>query len=145
MSAQPLQPTQALARFIAASTPADLPPKVTHEAKRAILNWIGCAVGASEHPTVENALAALLPFAGAEQATILGRHERTDILHAALMNGMTSHTFDFDDTHLRTVIHPAGPVASAILALTEYTPRSGMDYLHAFALGVEVECRIGNA
>ena len=28
---------------------------------------------------------------------------------AALLNGITSHTFDFDDTHLKTIIHPAGP------------------------------------
>ena len=72
-------------------------------------------------------------------------HERVDILHAALFNGMTSHTFDFDDTHLKTVIHPAGPVASAILALAEYMPVTGAEFLHAFVLGVEVECRIGNA
>ena len=30
---------------------------------------------------------------------------------AALLNGISSHTFDFDDTHLKTIIHPAGPVA----------------------------------
>jgi 2-methylcitrate dehydratase PrpD len=43
------------------------------------------------------------------------------------------------------VIHPSGPVASAILALAERQPVSGEDFLHAFILGVEVECRIGNA
>jgi len=142
---QSAQPTQALAGFIRASQVSDLPHKVAHEAKRAILNWMGCAIGASEHPTINNALAALLPFCGPQQATILGRRERTDILHAALMNGMSSHTFDFDDTHLKTVIHPAGPVASAILALAEYMPVTGPQFLHAFALGVETECRIGNA
>jgi len=140
-----LQPTRALAQFVATATPSALPEKVRHEAKRAILNWIGCAVGASTHPTVNNALAALQPFFGPPQATILGRRERGDILNVALLNGMTSHTFDFDDTHLKTVIHPAGPVASAIVALAEYQPVTGSALLHAFALGVEVECRIGNA
>ena len=43
------------------------------------------------------------------------------------------------------MIHPSGPVASAILALAERTPVSGADFLHAFILGVEVECRIGNS
>src|SRR5664279_278045 len=139
------QPTLALARFVAHSKIDDVPPPVVHEAKRAVLNWIGCAVGASQHETVNRALAALTPFVGPAQATVLGRHERVDILHAALFNGMTSHTFDFDDTHLRTVIHPAGPVASALLALAEFVPASGRQFLHAFVLGVEVECRIGNA
>ena len=44
---------------------------------------------------------------------VLGRGERVDMASAALVNGITSHTFDFDDTHLKTIIHPAGPVASA--------------------------------
>ncbi|HXR55386.1 MAG TPA: MmgE/PrpD family protein [Casimicrobiaceae bacterium] len=140
-----IAPTRALARFAREARARDLPTAVRHEAKRAVLNWIGCAVGASAHATVERELAALLPFAGPAQASILGRSERIDILNAALTNGTSSHTFDFDDTHLRTVIHPAGPVASALLALSEFKPCSGADFLHALAIGVDVECRIGNA
>ncbi len=37
-------------------------------------------------------------------------------MNAAFLNGACRHIFDFDDTHLKTIIHPAGPVASAILA-----------------------------
>ena len=59
----------------------------------------------------------------APQATVLGRAEKIDIASAALLNGITSHTFDFDDTHLKTIIHPAGPVASAVLALALCTIR----------------------
>ncbi|MDH3267088.1 MAG: MmgE/PrpD family protein, partial [Gammaproteobacteria bacterium] len=66
-----------------------------------------------------------------------------DILHAALLNGITSHVLDYDDTHLATIIHPAGPVASAILALGERLGTSGEEFMHAFILGVETECRIG--
>jgi 2-methylcitrate dehydratase PrpD len=139
------EPTLALARFVAYTKPQDLPERVRREAKRAILNWLGCAIGASHHDTVKRAIAALAPFAGPPQATVLGRHERFDIFHAALLNGMTSHTFDFDDTHLKTIIHPTGPVASALLALAEHTPVSGEAFIHAFVLGTEVECRIGNA
>ncbi|HEV7802997.1 MAG TPA: MmgE/PrpD family protein [Burkholderiales bacterium] len=137
--------TRTLARFVVEHEASNIPEGVRHEAARSFLNWMGCAVGASRHETVENALAALSPFSGAPEATVLGRAERLDIMHAALMNGITSHTFDFDDTHLKTVIHPSGPVASAILALAERTPVSGQAFLHAFILGVEVECRIGNS
>src|SRR3546814_1237163 len=66
-------------------------------------------------------------------------------LHAALLNGITSHVLDYDDTHLKTIIHPAGPVASALLALAEIRPLSGRDLLTALIVGIEVECRIGNA
>ena len=77
-------PTLALARFVEHSSAANLPAPVVHEAKRAILNWVGCAVGASRHATVSRSLAALKPFMGPPQATVLGRRERVDILHAAL-------------------------------------------------------------
>ena len=140
-----MEVTRTLARFIVNHRAAELPQKVRHEAARSFLNWVGCAVGASRHETVERALAALNEFSGPREATVLGRGDRLDIMLAALMNGTTSHTFDFDDTHLKTVIHPSGPVASAILALAERRPVRGDEFLHAFILGVEAECRIGNA
>jgi 2-methylcitrate dehydratase PrpD len=140
-----MEVTRALARYVVEAKPAGVPEPVTREAVRSIVNWLGCAVGACRHEAVECALAAMAPFAGPKQAHVLGRADKTDILNAALMNGITSHVFDFDDTHLPTIIHPSGPVASALFALAEYRPVTGAELLHAFILGVEVECRIGNA
>jgi 2-methylcitrate dehydratase PrpD len=137
--------TRTLARFVVNARPGDAPSGVRKEAARTLLNWVGCAVGGSRHETVEIALAALAPFSGPAQASVLGRRERLDVLNAALLNGISSHVFDFDDTHLKTIIHPAGPVASAILALAEHRPVAGRDFQHALILGTEVECRIGNA
>ncbi len=140
-----MEVTRILARFLVSHKVADLPEAVRHEGARSLLNWVGCAVGASRHETVKRALSALYDLSGPRDASILGRRERVDIFQAALLNGATSHTFDFDDTHLKTVIHPSGPVLSAILALAERQPVSGRDFLHAFILGVEAECRIGNS
>lgn len=137
--------TRKLARYVVTARREDLPAPVRKEATRTLLNWMGCAVGGSRQEAVARALAAMAPFSGPAQATVLGRKERLDVLTASLLNGISSHVFDFDDTHLRTIVHPAGPVASAILALSEYRPVSGADFLHALILGVEVECRIGNA
>ena len=145
MSNDNIAATAILARYCAASRYDNLPSNVVHEARRALLNWAGCAIGASAHPTVEIAWNALRPFAGAAQATLLGRCERTDILHAALINGISSHVLDFDDTHPDTLVHPSGPVASAVLALAEHRGASGRDLINAFVLGVEVECRVARA
>ena len=145
MSNDNIAATAILARYCAASRYDNLPSNVVHEARRALLNWAGCAIGASAHPTVEIAWNALRPFAGAAQATLLGRRERTDILHAALINGISSHVLDFDDTHPDTLVHPSGPVASAVLALAEHRGASGRDLINAFVVGVEVECRIARA
>src|ERR671917_1364711 len=137
--------TQVLADFVVRSTPDDIGAPVYAEAVRSFLNWTGCAVGGSIHPTIDITLAAVRQFAGPGQATVLGRGDKLDLLHAALVNGISSHVFDFDDTHLKTIIHPAGPVASALLPLAETRGMNGREFLHAFILGVEVECRIGNA
>jgi len=137
--------TAALARFASTARFEDLPPEVLHQGRRTFVNWLGCAVGGARHEAVSTAAKALLPFAGRPQAQVLGRAERTDIVTAALLNGIASHVFDYDDTHLKTIIHPAGPVAPAVLVLAEQRGLSGAAALHALVLGVEAECRIGNA
>jgi 2-methylcitrate dehydratase PrpD len=137
--------TRVLSEYVVEAKFADVPEPVRQEAVRSLLNWTGCTIGGSHHLAVERALSAVLPFAGKPQANLLGRSEKLDVLNAALLNGISSHVFDFDDTHLKTIIHPAGPVASALLALSQFQPMSGAEFLHAFILGVEVECRIGNA
>lgn len=137
--------TKRLADWVTESDFDSIPEPVRREAVRTLLNWIGCAVGGSGHDSVDVALRALRPFMGQRNASLLGRAEKVDALNAALLNGISSHVFDFDDTHLKTVIHPGGPVVSAILALAEHRPVSGRNFLHALIIGVEVECRIGNA
>jgi len=136
--------TQILADFVATHPSKGWSDGVEHEAHRTVLSWAGCAIGASRHPTVEAALAAVRELAPGAQATILGRSERVDMGSAALLNGITSHTFDFDDTHLRTIIHPGSPVASAAFALAEHIGASGRQFVDALVLGVDVACRVGN-
>lgn len=144
-AAAPKEVTRILARYVVSARMGDVPAPVRKEAARTLLNWVGCAIGGSRNDAVNIAVSALSPFFGPEQASLLGRKERLDIFHAALLNGISSHVLDFDDTHLRTIIHPAGPVVSAILALSEYRSVSGEDFLNAMVLGIEAECRIGNA
>ncbi|HWZ72799.1 MAG TPA: MmgE/PrpD family protein [Casimicrobiaceae bacterium] len=136
--------TQILADFVTRHPSQGWDASVDREAHRTLLNWVGCAIGASQHATVKAALAAVLELAPAAQATILGRVEQVDVASAALLNGITSHTFDFDDTHLKTIIHPAGPVASALLALAEHYGATGRQFIDALVLGIDVECRVGN-
>ncbi len=136
--------TQVLAQFVATHPSRGWSDAVDHEAHRTFLNWLGCAVGAAQHEAADAALAAVRMLDPAPQATVLGRKDRVDMANAALVNGITSHTFDFDDTHLKTIIHPAGPVASAVLALAEHRGSSGRDVIDALVLGIDVSCRVGN-
>lgn len=136
--------TQILAKFVATYPSRGWGDTVDHEAHRTFLNWLGCAVGAARHEAADAALAAVNMLQPAPQATVLGRSEKVDMANAALINGITSHTFDFDDTHLKTIIHPAGPVASAVLALAEQIGASGRAVIDALVLGIDVACRMGN-
>ena len=137
--------TQLLAQFVAQHPSRGWSDTVDHEAHRTFMNWVGCAVGAAHHDTARAALAAVQMLQPAAQASLLGRSERVDMASAALINGISSHTFDFDDTHLKTIIHPAGPVASALLALAEHSGASGRALIDALVLGIDVSCRVGNA
>jgi 2-methylcitrate dehydratase PrpD len=135
--------TQTLARFVADTN--DIPDPVKHEAKRALLNFFAVALAGCRTGPVEMALRSLAEFSGGKQATIVGRRERIDVLNAAFLNAAGANVFDYCDTHLPTVVHPTAPLAPALLALAELRPVSGPQLLLAFALGFEIECRVGGA
>jgi len=136
--------TAILADFVASHPARGWSDAVEHEAHRTFYNWLGCAIGAARHEAADAALGAVQLLQPAPQATVLGRGEKVDMASAALVNGITSHTFDFDDTHLKTIIHPAGPVASAVLALAEHRGLDGRRLVDALVLGIDVACRVGN-
>jgi 2-methylcitrate dehydratase PrpD len=133
-----------LADFVAATVWADIAAQ-SHEAKRSILNFFATALGSAYDPAVSAALRVLMPFSGAATSAVIGRPERLDAMGAAFVNAISANLLDFDDTHLDTIIHPAAPVAAPVLALAQARGFSGQDVLTAFILGVEVECRVGNA
>jgi 2-methylcitrate dehydratase PrpD len=134
-----------LTAFIAATSWEHLPPKLRHEAKRAILNFFGTALGVAHDPAVATAVRVLQPFAGPARVSLIGRSERMDMLSVSFVNALAANLLDYDDTHLATIIHPTAPVAPPVLALAEQRGLSGQELLTAFILGAEIECRMGNA
>jgi 2-methylcitrate dehydratase PrpD len=140
----PIAPVSAaLAEFVAASRWPDIPAALQHDAKRALLNHLGCAIGVAHDPAVRTALAVMRPFSGAASATVVAQGVRLDPMAASFVNAIASNLLDYDDTHLATVIHPAAPVAPPVLALAEQRGLPGAAALHAMLLGVEVACRVG--
>jgi 2-methylcitrate dehydratase PrpD len=137
--------TEALARYVVDSSYDEIPPDVRTEAVRAVFNYLGCALGGSIEPALDVAIATFAPFSGEPTACVLGRAERFDVLHAALLNGIGSHVHEYDDTLPKNYIHPSVPVGSALFAHASAHAVGGRDFLHAFILGFEVESRIGNA
>lgn len=137
--------TATLASWIVSHRVETVPEDVRHEARRAIVNYLGCALGGSRDEAVDLAIEALGPYSGPRTASVLGRAEQLDPLYASLMNGISSHVYDFDDTTPKNYMHPTSPVASALFACASANRVSGRDFMEAFITGFEAEMRIGNA
>jgi 2-methylcitrate dehydratase PrpD len=137
--------TKTLASYVVNARYDDVPADVRHEAARSLVNYMAVALAGSVDPAVDIAIRALTPFSGKPTAAILGRVERLDPMHAALMNGISSHVDDFDDTTPQNYIHPTSPVASALFAYASANQVTGRDFVNAFILGFEAESRVGNA
>jgi 2-methylcitrate dehydratase PrpD len=137
--------TRKLAAFVAGTHPREIPPEVRREGVRGLLNYVGCALGGCGDEAIALAIRVLMPTFGPPQAGIIGRVERCDMLNAAFINAASANVLEYDDTHLPTVMHPAAPVAPGLFALAEARGASGAELVHAFILGVEASCRVGNA
>src|ERR1700754_3057661 len=118
---EPIAPTQQLAQFVERTRWADLPQAVRHEAKRALVNYFAVAFAGCADPSIGQAVAVYGRFRSGDEASLIGRAGRTDVLNAAALNAMTANVHDFDDTHLPTIIHPTAPAAAPLFALSETT------------------------
>jgi 2-methylcitrate dehydratase PrpD len=137
--------TQELADYAAGTQFDALPEAVREEGPRALLNWLGCALGGCGEDPTTLATSLVVDQGGRSQASIIGTRVRTDVASAAFVNCISSSVLAFDDAHLPTVTHPSGPVASALLALAETVPIDGRRFVNALTLGIEVQCRLSTA
>src|SRR5690606_26824581 len=145
MRGRSMSATRSLAEYVVESDYAAIPKDVRAEAKRALLNYLGCALGGSVEPALDVAIRVLAPFCGPPTASVIGRRERVDPLHAALFNGIGSHVHEYDDTTPKNYIHPSVRVASPLFAYASAVPVRGEDFVHALIVGFEAEWRIGTA
>ncbi|MBI3937357.1 MAG: MmgE/PrpD family protein [Betaproteobacteria bacterium] len=126
--------------------PGDLPAKAMHEGRRGVLDWLGCALAGSRHPTLDVLLAVLQEAGGRPQATVFGRGLKLGLLDAPIANGQAGHVLDYDDTHMGgTVLHTSSPTLAALFSLAERGRAAGAEFLLAYAVGFEAGVRTGQA
>lgn len=130
--------TKDLCAFLAVLSFEDLPEAAVHAGRRGVLDWLGCALAGSRHPTITKLLSVLEEVGGPAKATVLGRQTKLGLLDAPIANGQMGHVLDFDDTHMGgVVLHASSPILSALFALSERNAVSGRDFLTAYAAGFE--------
>ena len=146
--------THSVSQFVTQTNYNDIPPEVIEVGKKSILDGLGLALAGSrkEMGFISRRYVRSLGIENG-RAVIAGSAEKTVPPFAALLNGISIHADDFDDTQLASeknrvyglLTHPTVSVLSAILALLHPEKISGKDFMLAYHLGVEVECKIAEA
>ncbi|MEU7749859.1 MmgE/PrpD family protein [Nonomuraea sp. NPDC049158] len=119
-----------------------LPEDAAMAARRTLYNVLAVALGAADSPEVTRLAAALATSSGVPAGPGVAGY--ADAPGAALLTGFAAHLDDFDDTHLATVIHPGAAVLGAAWS-AGWTAEQGTGLLTAFALGCEIQLRLGLA
>lgn len=138
--------TGSMADFVAGLRYEDLPAPVVEQAKRVLLDAIGCALAAFTEDARKAGIATRLAaqFAASGRSTVIGG-VRTHPAVAALANGMLINATDNDDTHKRALAHLGSVAVPAALAATEARGGSGRQLILALVAGYEVAARVGMA
>jgi 2-methylcitrate dehydratase PrpD len=146
--------TEYVGRFIASTKYEDIPPDVIELGKKSILDGLGLALAGARAQTGAICREYLEHLGICDgKATVIGSSKKTSPRFAAFVNGVSIHADDFDDTQLAVakdrvyglLVHPTVPVLPALLALVEGRTISGKEFMFAYHLGVEVECKIAEA
>jgi 2-methylcitrate dehydratase PrpD len=146
--------TAYVASFVVSTGYEAIPRDVIELGKKSILDGFGLALAGSRAETGPLCL-RYLDALGSPQgsSSIVGTSRRSAPQLAALVNGVSIHADDFDDTQLAAakdrvyglLVHPTVPVLPAAFALAQPLKVSGRDFMLAYHLGVEVECKIAEA
>jgi 2-methylcitrate dehydratase PrpD len=146
--------TAYVGRFVATTTYEQIPEEVIELGKKSILDGLGLALAGSRAETGSISRKYIQQMGVCNgKATIIGSAQRTSPRFAALVNGISIHADDFDDTQLAAakdrvyglLMHPTVPVLPAIFALAEQRAVSGKEWMLAYHVGAEVECKIAEA
>ena len=132
-----------LSSYAAALRYEDLPREVVHQAKRLIIDTLGCAFGgyAGEPAKIAREIAATVTSTRPATVIVSGQRSSPDL--AAFANGVMIRFLDFNDGYTSTGEsgHPSDSIA-AVLAAAEIGRRSGREVIAATVLAYEVFCRV---
>jgi 2-methylcitrate dehydratase PrpD len=134
-----------LAEFVVRQKFEDLPQETVKKAKTFIFDVIGCMIGASREQQAQALVEVMKVEGGEPQSSVVAQGFKTSAMHAALLNGLQGHIFDFDDDHREGVMHASVVNFPAVFAVAEKLKASGKDLIRAFILGSEVMIRVGES
>jgi 2-methylcitrate dehydratase PrpD len=135
--------TSHIARFVAETRLESVPKACIDIAKNQVIDFVGVTIAGSLEPSVSMALEVLKEMGSKGHCTAIAQRPGLSPDAAALVNGIQSHTLDFDDVNETLYGHPTVAVLPAVLASAEVMEASGEQVLEAYILGVEVASKLG--
>lgn len=137
---------RAIAEEVLTASYDDIPAAELHQAKRLLLDTLGCALASRDCAAAQAVVASLDDLGGRPEATVLGTGERTSALNAILANGAMVRFLDLND--VQSSASRPGPrhghnseIYPVLLALCEREGGSGRDLLTAAWLSYEISTR----
>lgn len=138
-----------LAKFALGITYKDLTRGVIHEAKRAVLDTIGSAIGGYSGKASQIIQKLSKELGGPKESTIIGSGFKTSCLNAILANGVMVRYLDFNDTYLIPVgnlvlgNHPS-EIIPTTFALGERECLNGKKVINTIVVGYELSARFND-
>ena len=134
--------SQQIAAYVAGALTREFPADVVKAAKLALIDTLGCAIGAWDDECVRP-VRRMVEGWGAHGNALIFMGGRTAPAFAALTNGTAAHAMDYDDAHQMGAGHVSCPCVTAALAVAGNLGSSEKDTLAAFITAFEVMARIG--
>ena len=122
---------------------ARVPPEASARAATAVKDTIGVMLAGVGEPAARIAQ-AMASEDGVGTCRVLGTSLQTSPELAALANGVSAHSLDYDDMCFVSLAHPSCALVPAILATGELVHARSSALLDAYVIGFELECRLGN-
>ena len=127
-----------------------LPAEVVHEAKRALVDTVGCAIGGHDCEARAIAQRTLQAIGGNADATVIGNGTQVHCLTAAVVNGIMVRYLDYNDVYVvpvgnRVAGGHLSEVIPGALALAERNHVNGRDFLASVVAGYELQARMLHA
>ena len=137
--------TAEMARWAAVLGYKHLSQEAIYQAKRFLLDSVGCALGGYQQHDVKIALEVLDEIAGRGPATVIGTGKHIDPVSAALANALMIRCMDYNDIYWKQDPSHPSDIFSAAVACCERAKSDGKELIVGLVLGHEFEMRLCEA
>ncbi|MFC1958006.1 MmgE/PrpD family protein [Chloroflexota bacterium] len=133
-----------LAEYISSLRYDDLPDSVIQQAKKIILDSLGCQLACAQLENGQLIIKFGQSLESQAEASVVGGGYKTSAINAALVNGTLGHGDEIDES-LENAGHTAAVTVATALACGEMQSASGKDMITAVVAGYDMAGRLANA